>query len=287
MNVGTKGRKVTILIVPDFEGAPHTFKVSLQLIRAGLVAAFIGLVLFTIIVVSWSGLLQKARQVDRLRTENEQFRTEQKRVAQLEARVRQLQQIESQIRRALGADDSPNNKDEIFASIIAAQTDSTEIMHRRQFTASLDQPARVVSRITDAPSFLLRRDEEIPSLWPVDGVISREFEWNSVIPKRSHPGVDIAGKEGSVIRATAAGIIVWAGWSPRYGNIVIMAHGNGYFSLYGHNQIVLVEPWDSVDRGDPIALLGNTGQSSAPHLHFEIWYQDQPLDPLELLISTL
>ncbi len=285
--MSAKGRKVTILIVPDFEGTPHTFKVSLRLLRAGLGAVFIGLLLFTIMVISWSGLLRKARQVDSLKTENAQFRAEQARVAQLETRVRRLQQVETQIRRALGAEESQNNDDEIFASILAAQTDTSAPGYRRKIVADREHPIMVSSRQPRTFSFPLRRDAEIPSLWPVDGVISRGFEWNSVVPKRSHPGVDIAGKEGSVVRAAAGGVVVWTGWSPRYGNIVILAHSNGYFSLYGHNQISLVEPWDSVERGDPIALLGNTGQSSAPHLHFEIWYQDQPLDPLELLISTL
>ena len=130
------------------------------------------------------------------------------------------------------------------------------------------------------------QDADIPSRWPVEGFISRGFERNEVVPARSHTGVDIAGKEGEVIKATAGGIVIWCGWSVRYGNMVILAHPSGYFSVYGHNQLVLVEAWQRVERGVPIALLGNTGQSSAPHLHFEIWYGNQPLDPQELLSTS-
>lgn len=280
-----KGRKVTVLIVPDFEGTPHTFKLSLLTVRTGIVLAVIGVVIFAIMVLTWRGMLHKANQADHLAIENEQYRLEQQRVLELEARVQNLQNFENQIRRALGSDfaitsarvpppmRSEANGDEVVLPEITSL--STEI-----------HPVLVRSTFQSEGGALVHQGAEIPSLWPVEGFISRGFEWNDVVSSRSHTGVDIAGKEGTVVRATAGGVVVWCGWSARFGNLVVLAHRSGYFSVYGHNQVVLVEPRQHVERGSPIALLGNTGQSSAPHLHFEIWLYDQPLDPLDLLIAS-
>ena len=127
-------------------------------------------------------------------------------------------------------------------------------------------------------------DQDVPSLWPVQGYMSRGFEPDVVVPARSHHGVDLAAAEGTVIKATAGGVVVWSGWSPLYGNLVVLAHAGGYFSVYGHCQTILVDIRARIERGAPIALLGNTGQSSAPHLHFEIWHGNTPLDPVSLLM---
>lgn len=281
-----KERKVTVLIVPDFEGTPHTFRVSITLIRLGLMLAFVGFVLLIIIALSWVGLLRKSNLVDRLTAENQQYRAEQEQVAKLETRVRELQHFQSQICRALGADKSSNNGDDIFASLIVAQADSEDFQPGSKVPISATRPLTVSSHLPPMAESPLRREADIPSLWPVEGVISQGFEWNPIVPGRSHPGVDIAGMEGAVVKATAGGIVVWTGWSARYGNLIVLAHSNGYFSVYGHNRIILVKPRERVARGDPIALLGSTGQSSAPHLHFEIWWKDQPLDPLDLLITS-
>jgi len=128
------------------------------------------------------------------------------------------------------------------------------------------------------------QDRDIPSLWPVQGYVSRGFELDPVVPSNSHYGVDFAAAEGTVIKATAGGVVIWTGWSALYGNILVLAHADGYFSVYGHCQMILVSLHNRVERGLPIALLGNSGQSSAPHLHFEIWHGNTALDPANLLM---
>jgi murein DD-endopeptidase MepM/ murein hydrolase activator NlpD len=98
-----------------------------------------------------------------------------------------------------------------------------------------------------------------------------------------HPGVDIAVPTGTEVRAAAAGSVVEVGDDPEYGTFVRLAHVRGYQTIYGHASKILVAQGDRVAAGQPIALSGNTGRSTAPHLHFEITQGGKPLDPLPLI----
>jgi murein DD-endopeptidase MepM/ murein hydrolase activator NlpD len=99
----------------------------------------------------------------------------------------------------------------------------------------------------------------------------------------SHIGLDIAAKEGTPVLAAATGIIMFAGWTYPYGQLILISHPSGFSTFYGHNQAMLVTAGENVVQGQPIGLLGNSGRSTAPHLHFEIWEEDHPIDPLTML----
>ena len=98
--------------------------------------------------------------------------------------------------------------------------------------------------------------------------------------QRKHGGIDIVAKMGAPIKASASGMVVFSGWTYEMGNLIIIHHGDGYFTHYGHNQINLKSQLDFVKRGEVIGLVGNTGISTGPHLHFEIWKNKQSIDPL-------
>lgn len=97
--------------------------------------------------------------------------------------------------------------------------------------------------------------------------------------KEQHKGIDIAGKEGSSIRAVADGVVSWSGERAGYGNLVEISHGNGYVTRYGHNKRGLVRAGDTVRRGDAIALMGSTGRSTGPHVHIEVIHNGKPVNP--------
>jgi murein DD-endopeptidase MepM/ murein hydrolase activator NlpD len=98
-----------------------------------------------------------------------------------------------------------------------------------------------------------------------------------------HPGVDFAGEEGAQVVAVATGVVTWAGDHMGYGNLVEINHGNGYVTRYGHNSRVLVKAGDTVQKGQPLALVGSTGHSTGPHVHFEVLRDGNPVDPMAFI----
>ncbi len=101
-----------------------------------------------------------------------------------------------------------------------------------------------------------------------------------------HYGLDLAGWRGEPVRAVAAGRVVHAGWAPAYGLMVEIDHGNGYRTRYGHMLRVLVKKGQAVTPGMRIGLIGSTGRSTGTHLHWEVWQNGRPVDPLPFLKAT-
>ena len=114
--------------------------------------------------------------------------------------------------------------------------------------------------------------------WPANGSINQRF-WGG------HGGIDVGGWTGAPVKAADAGYVAVAsgGWNAGYGNHVIIDHGNGFVTLYAHLNSIYVKPGESVTAGQQIGGLGNTGNSTGPHLHFEIRYQGVPRNPLNYL----
>lgn len=114
-------------------------------------------------------------------------------------------------------------------------------------------------------------------VWPAQGRISQQFVWY-------HPGVDIANKEGpTVVAADAGTVILVRSYAYGYGNHVMIDHGNGTQTLYGHLASFRVQEGQSVNRGDPIGVMGSTGRSTGTHLHFEIIQGGTKINPLSVL----
>lgn len=101
-----------------------------------------------------------------------------------------------------------------------------------------------------------------------------------------HPGLDISTRRREPVLATATGIIVKSGWAGDYGNAVEIDHGRGYRTVYGHLEAVLVHEGQKVRRGDRVGLVGSTGRSTGPHLHYEVRQGDRLLNPLEFILGS-
>ena len=128
-----------------------------------------------------------------------------------------------------------------------------------------------------------------PLGWPVSkGWLSSKFGYR-ISPfsgrREYHSGVDIAGAEGTPVYAVASGVVKYARKFKSYGNMVELDHGNKYSTRYGHNQINLVTEGQTVKQGDVIALLGSTGRSTGPHLHFEVLKSGRQINPGKYLLS--
>ncbi|BAO43512.1 M23 family metallopeptidase [Thiolapillus brandeum] len=131
------------------------------------------------------------------------------------------------------------------------------------------------------------RDQVIPSGRPLKhGYISSGFGRRTdpfTGKKKYHKGIDFAGKKGSEVLAVAAGVVSRAGRMSGYGNVVEIRHADGYVTRYAHNQENLVKAGDRVEKGEPIAMLGSTGRSSGPHVHFEVIKNDKVVNPARFI----
>lgn len=133
---------------------------------------------------------------------------------------------------------------------------------------------------------LTSRKKNINYIWPVQGKISSNYGWriHPVRKKRAfHTGIDIAISCGTPVYAAEAGIVSFSGWNNGYGNLVIIKHRDNSHTYYGHNLKLLVEKGETVKQGKVIAISGDSGISTGPHLHFEIRINRRHTNPLNYL----
>ena len=132
--------------------------------------------------------------------------------------------------------------------------------------------------------------EVFPTGRPVNkGWMSSVFGWRNdpMSGKRAfHEGIDFAGRSNSEVVAVAAGVVVWSGSRWGFGNTVEVNHGNGYSTLYAHNKKNLVKVGETVKKGQVLALLGSTGRSNGPHVHFEVRLNGKAVNPIKFVRAT-
>jgi murein DD-endopeptidase MepM/ murein hydrolase activator NlpD len=147
------------------------------------------------------------------------------------------------------------------------------------------QSATLASRIRSAQSSaVVPGPTGSPSaagfIWPVHGILTSPFGWRW---GRMHEGIDLAVPSGTPVVAAASGTVIVAGWMGGYGNLVVIDHGNGIATAYGHNTSLAVGYGQYVAQGQLISYSGSTGHSTGPHVHFEVRVNGSPVDPLGYL----
>ncbi len=137
----------------------------------------------------------------------------------------------------------------------------------------------------------LARLAATPSLMPTQGWLSSNFSSHRLHPllgyARPHLGIDVRAPRGTPIEAAAAGLVISATWEGGYGRTVEIDHGWGIITRYAHTSRILVHPGDRVERGEVIALVGQTGLAEGPHLHYEVRLRGQPVDPLRFVLPAV
>jgi len=131
----------------------------------------------------------------------------------------------------------------------------------------------------------------MPSLWPVIGRITSAFGETRFSPSsggtRPHMGIDIAAPSGTPILASADGVVIIANREAEYGRLVCLDHGHGYTTMYGHLQDIHVKPGDRVQAGQILGTVGTSGNTTGPHLHYEVRMYGRPINPFSYLTQTL
>jgi murein DD-endopeptidase MepM/ murein hydrolase activator NlpD len=166
-------------------------------------------------------------------------------------------------------------------------TRSTREEYLHEVEGLLAQSAALSARIQSAQSSAASSATPVTSapssagfIWPAHGVMTSSFGWRW---GRMHEGIDIAVPNGTPVVASASGTVIVAGWMGGYGNLVVVDHGNGIATAYGHNTSIAAGVGQQVAQGQLIAYSGNTGNSTGPHIHFEVRINGSPVDPLGYL----
>ena len=199
-------------------------------------------------------------------------------VAVIEARTVEAREVRDEL--AAGRDTLAAARSLKRSAITDARETRAEYLEEVEALAA--QSATLAAAIRDAQAAAAgSTGTGVPSaagfIWPVNGTVVSGFgiRWG-----RMHEGIDIAASTGTPIWAAAAGTVIYAGWLGGYGNLVVMDHGNGLATAYAHASSILVSVGQPVAQGETIALVGSTGNSSGPHLHFEVRVNGVAVDPL-------
>jgi murein DD-endopeptidase MepM/ murein hydrolase activator NlpD len=186
----------------------------------------------------------------------------------------------------------------LSARQVALRTDTTRTTDLERFTSmhssleALGRDTDVIVRRLKGLAVLLRHDKMftrgIPSIKPVDGRIASGFGWRlSPFEGRRalHAGVDLATPIGTPVAVSADGTVTYVGMFESLGRTVVVDHGNGIKTRYGHLSRTIVHEGQQVKRGQEVALSGNTGHSTGPHLHYEVWVKQEPVDPTDFFFD--
>jgi murein DD-endopeptidase MepM/ murein hydrolase activator NlpD len=256
-----RGRAVTIVIQRDGTTKTRNFRVPLWAITLGTWTSAIAAVIVLLVIALYGPLLRAAARVPGMERELARLRAENTRVRELSAALDSAESRYSQVRQMMGG--------QIVRDPVAMSSSLPVAPAIRARLASMSDPTTGVG---------------LPRQWPLDehGYITRG-QVKAGGRDEAHPGIDIAVPVGNLVRASGGGTVKQAGEDPEYGFFVLLEHQEEYQTMYGHLSRILVTPVMTVAAGEVIGLSGNSGRSTAPHLHFEIRRQGLSLDPLTMV----
>ena len=157
-----------------------------------------------------------------------------------------------------------------------------------QLTRRANLLARSMSEAYDSASSQRTRYAALPSIMPTSGWLTSAFARERVHPilhlARPHEGIDVTAKMGAPIEAPAAGVVSEVRWEEGYGNMITIDHGYGLVTRYAHCSKIVAVRGQRVKRGQVIANVGSTGLSTGPHLHYEVWVNGKPVNPMKYVL---
>ena len=206
--------------------------------------------------------------------EREQLETQSEKINDLYAQIESQESYVNNIKSILNGESQEGMSSD---TIVSEMSDIDLSKMNNDLTDSEKQLAKKVK--DDMSTGLAGVNESIIYFGsPALGVVSQKFNL------KNHPGIDVVTEKDMAVKACLAGTVVYAGYTRKDGHIVIIEHQNEYISIYKHNKRVLKKIGAKVQLGDPISIVGNTGENSdGPHLHFELWHDQTPVNPSEYM----
>ncbi|MEE8575819.1 MAG: M23 family metallopeptidase [candidate division Zixibacteria bacterium] len=302
--LGIWNKRLTLLVIPDSQGESRQISIRMgTLYSCALLVIGLAVSAFFFAGKYVSGLVVQ-QEFSRMEGENERLRSRFEKVrwdlAEADSRYQDLVQKEVALRiifdlpqintderkRGIGG---PGGKNLYEMTPVEKLAYSTEIEVDRLLRLSafeLERYDEVEAELTS----LKDRLDHTPSIWPTRGWLSRGYGQKHdpfTGYKQLHRGMDVANNSGTQIIATADGRVKSTGTAGSLGKMVVIDHGYGYSTRYGHLSKALVKRGQKVKRGEVIALMGNTGYSTGPHLHYEVWRSGKVLNPRNYILNQM
>jgi len=276
----------TIILIPhSSEKATYGLKVPRWLIHMALFVFVSSSVIFTASFLYSTRVTRKLVSYEVLKEEakgqDKKIQHVSKQADALKIKLEELSSKEEQIRKMLGLGKSGKKEQSRQEAKEETVNDKLDGLNNKVSlrSASFDELKRSVKELQD-------RFSNTPSVWPSWGRIMSTFGYR-VFPWRGfHSGIDINASHGAPIRATADGTVSLSSWKTGYGKTVMLDHGYGTQTLYGHCSSLLVVAGQKVKKGQLIARVGTTGYATGPHVHYEVIKNGRAVDPYPYLIST-
>ena len=260
---------ITIMFIPHSDAKALRIKVPSIGILASIILWFIGMgYVYTVAVDA----LEYSRMKERVNYYSSQF-------IEMKKTMTSLQNAENEFRKLF----SFKTRERVLENIDTSDNGSIDMETlKEQIKLTMESVGEIRDYLSQ------QRDNYIatPKGWPVVGRISSPYgyrEHPNTGMRDFHSGMDIASEPGTPVKATADGIVSFAGWSGGNGNLLALEHGLGFSTYYAHNRLVVVRVGQKIKRGDVIGYVGSTGNSTGPHVHYEVWKDGRSLNPITFI----
>ncbi len=300
-------KKYTIMILPDETTRVRKYSLPRTMVRGSLVLFTICILGLGYLVTDYYSVKRMVAELDRLRLEARQqqqqlvtfaksfddLQGEMTRLRQFDMKLRVMADLDGvvypeQIMGIGGENPEPFNplEGELSFQDQAMITNMTKNLDRLQTEVSIQERSfqELVEYLEDQKSLLA----STPSIWPVKGWLTSTFGYRTspfTGRREMHKGLDIATRSGTPIIAPADGLVVFSGREGGFGNMVMVDHGYGITTRYGHCSSIDVKLGQKVKRGDIIARVGNTGRSTGPHVHYEVAVNGVSVNPSRYILN--
>jgi murein DD-endopeptidase MepM/ murein hydrolase activator NlpD len=293
-------------VVPERTKKVRQLKIPKLFVKISIISLASIILFAAVVTMGYLSIKKKLSNYEEIKRESmvksEQIKLMTSKIDKVEKQMDNLEKLNSQIRiianlempkssnKALGVG-GPSH--EVFEDLTVLNENEGRII--RQLHSSIDKLQTemvfeekslldLINFLGDQKSFLASS----PSVWPTRGVKTSGFGYR-ISPftnkKVFHNGIDIAAREGTPVISPADGVVKLAKRESTYGNLVVVDHGYGLETKYGHLNSFLVEPGQKVRRGDKIGYVGNTGKSTGSHLHYEVKVSRVPVNPLKYILN--
>lgn len=302
-------KSFTLIVVPDHSATVKRYRIQKSFLVQ--IAGGLGLVALVALIATFH-YFQVARDAAEnriLRDENLALKTELKsireRIDHIGSTLDRVERFDQKLRAITLLSDPQRNlamgpTEPDPGSGISSPTDN-------QFTrlAQTESPKQLSGRLDKLSAEATRQEQSLqelqayfqdqkqllastPSIWPARGWVTSDFGQRLdpyTADRVMHAGLDIAAPHGKEVTAPSDGVVVFAGLDAGYGNVLVIDHGYGIKTRYGHLSKILVKAGDHIKRGQPVAAVGNTGRSTGPHLHYEVRVNGIPQNPRKFILE--